>query len=216
MEILIFLCFKVYNLLKFYSLQLKVVPYMSGIWLLLQHPQNSRRHLKYSDLLRKMAFKSEVTRFALYYILCFHPHEVRWHNAYVSYIYLLQQGYCFGFVAFETPGSVQSALEVLSLISLSLIIKIVLGVYIISRTFIEVQILVEPLECALFGTLCRFTPPPFLLFSFTDSDSLVFYFANCFRSFNIKRKKFFSVLPVETISRIYLMSSSGTICLIVH
>lgn len=149
------------------------------------------------------------------YIVCFHPHEVRWHNAYVSYIYLLQQGYCFGFVAFETPGSVQSALEVLSLISLSLIIKIVLGVYIISRTFIEVQILVEPLECALFGTLCRFTPPPFLLFSFTDSDSLVFYFANCFRSFNIKRKKFFSVLPVETISRIYLMSSSGTICLIV-
>lgn len=73
-EILIFLCFKVYNLLKFYSLQLKVVPYMSGIWLLLQHPQNSRRHLKYSDLLRKMAFKSEVTRFALYYILCVFIH----------------------------------------------------------------------------------------------------------------------------------------------
>lgn len=214
-EILVSLCFKVYNLLKFYSLQLKVVPYMSEICLLMQHPQNSRKHLKNLDLLRRMASKSEATRFALCYILCVYTHIKFAGIMLMSRIFIFcskdivlvllhlrHRARCRVhlryFHLYLLPCYYKLCLVFTTPVSLALKFKFLLNLY-------NVLFLVS---CADFLFLDFF----FSLFS----DLVVFHFASCFCSFSIKSKKFFSVLPIEKISRIYLMSSSGTIPAILH
>lgn len=61
-----------------------------------------------------MAFKSEATRFDQYLIYSFyHSLILMLHSLMAMFLCLLQQGFCFGFVEFETLSSMQNALEVL-------------------------------------------------------------------------------------------------------
>ena len=109
-----------YIYFTFYSLQLKVAPYMYGTCPLTQHLHNLRRYLKFLGLLRNMASKSEVTRFGLNISLLIPPYIEFLDVVFMGHGFFLQQGYCFGFVAFEMPSSVQIALEVLTRSFLSL------------------------------------------------------------------------------------------------
>jgi hypothetical protein len=61
---------KIYNYFYLYSLQLKVTPYMYGIYLTMQQLHNLRRNLKNLGLLSLVASKLEVIRFVSVFILC--------------------------------------------------------------------------------------------------------------------------------------------------
>lgn len=78
--------FKIYDLFIFCSLQLKVTPYMYGIYLLLQHLHSLRRHLRNLGLLRKMASKSEVIRFV--WIISSLPNLISLHAVFKGSIFV--------------------------------------------------------------------------------------------------------------------------------
>ena len=74
---------------------------------------NLKRHLNVLGQSSVMAFKSGVVRSGLHDIFAFHPNQT-----FICVMLMvipddLQQGFCFGFVEFETMSSMQSALEVL-------------------------------------------------------------------------------------------------------
>ncbi|KAJ6868709.1 nuclear transport factor 2 [Populus alba x Populus x berolinensis] len=90
---------------------LKVTLYLLKIYLLTQRLDSLKRHLNILGQSSVVAFKSGVVRSGLHDIFAFHPNQT------IICVMLmvipddLQQGFCFGFVEFETMSSMQGALE---------------------------------------------------------------------------------------------------------
>jgi hypothetical protein len=94
-------------------LQLKVTLYLLKIYLLTQRLNSLKMHLNILGQSSVVAFKSGVVRSGLHDIFAFHPNQTI-----ISVMLMvipddLQQGFCFGFVEFETMSSMQGALEVM-------------------------------------------------------------------------------------------------------